>query len=404
MWVTGIRYVCSQCNMVFDESIERDDHIRLTHDGGKIPNLDSSDGTGEGDSGSGQGSANSSLLMISNTCTICEESFDSYQTLDKHRREAHDSPPLYRCYTCSDRFTSRHILRMHRTGSHVIRSCPACKASFKRSIDLKRHFKRAHPLELPIDFPSLALDHNEEARQLATEQKLQAAAAANQQNVVRNNLPKVPPVSWLPGMMLAEGNTSVPKLDFSMILNKLAAVQPSTEENGQNSSLDYPSLANLMSLLLSVNQNQAPVTLNNIPASSALKNSNIFCPPVSSLPPPPLGLPPSFINPSFPAPALNSLAQPLVNKLSASSDSENQLVSIFLPKTAPMPSFDKLELQPITHKIKGTGRAAKGAVDYQNRGQFTGRSHFVDFLNRITEILLKKCKKRVRVSGSRRQD
>ena len=97
---------------------------------------------------------------LSKGCTKCEKTFESLQSLSRHRRESHfnirfntdfhegfKSLKNYKCEVCDMTFKRAEHLKRHMSNVHgetEIFKCTSCEKTFGRKDNMKRHMKKMH--------------------------------------------------------------------------------------------------------------------------------------------------------------------------------------------------------------------------------------------------------------------
>lgn len=88
-------------------------------------------------------------------CDICDRPFKNDNTLNRHKRSAHDvfkraKKEKYTCYDCKKKFPRKTNLRKHIRSKHLNKkishiSCPSCSLSVRTHEDLRFHISTDCP-------------------------------------------------------------------------------------------------------------------------------------------------------------------------------------------------------------------------------------------------------------------
>ena len=84
-------------------------------------------------------------------CVQCDEVFDSFKQLNKHRRAAHPKEKTVQCQVCQKMLSSKDSLKTHMLIHDDVRNykCAFCSKSFRHSQALKKHEQLHKNLEKP---------------------------------------------------------------------------------------------------------------------------------------------------------------------------------------------------------------------------------------------------------------
>ena len=113
-------YTCSLCGSQYKKSSRLKEHIKVVHEGEKIP------------------------------CTICKKEFNSKSSLHVHMDSIHKDKNPFQCDICGKRFYMKSIVKKHILVVHE-KKCPYlcnnCDEGFLSKSLLQAHIKSLHKLD-----------------------------------------------------------------------------------------------------------------------------------------------------------------------------------------------------------------------------------------------------------------
>lgn len=91
-------------------------------------------------------------------CSHCTATFTAKSSLKAHMRKVHSTEkPRFSCDCCEYKNFSKYSLRMH-MARHISMefrdrvNCPICSATYFLRSEVKRHMKKVHQMNLPLEY------------------------------------------------------------------------------------------------------------------------------------------------------------------------------------------------------------------------------------------------------------